>query len=128
MNYKIWGSSAAAAAALAALTVIAFNVTSTPQDRYINLGVLVLGAMIGWVLGIVVTPYDRTESSRFAQVAKIVSVFLSGYLVAKIDPLVTRLLAPELILQPVNGARAVLLLGGLLSGLIVTFVFRTYAR
>lgn len=128
MNYKIWGSGVSAAATLSALLVIALNVTSAAQDQYVNLGLLVIGILLGWAVGIVLTPYTRTETSTFAQVTKVVSAFLTGYLVAKVDPLVTRLLTPEMLLQPVNGARLVLLVGGFLVGAIVAFVFRSYAR
>jgi hypothetical protein len=56
------------------------------------------GALIGWVVAILATPLSKDEGDRFGELAKIISGFVSGYLLSKVDPLIGALFA-----APANG-------------------------
>lgn len=47
------------------------------------------GAAIGWVAGILVSPYDPKEQSAFGDYAKVIYGFLSGYALSKLDPIIS---------------------------------------
>jgi hypothetical protein len=48
-----------------------------------------LGAALGWITGILVSPYNKDEKSSFGGVAKLVYGFLSGYALSKLDLVLT---------------------------------------
>lgn len=52
---------------------------------YVNLLVALLGGVLGWFIGTLASPYDKSESSRFLSLAQAASAFATGYLVSKID-------------------------------------------
>jgi hypothetical protein len=86
----------------AALVVISIAVTwVTPTNTALKVGeaavtlaIELFGAALGWVVGVAISPYDPDEGARFAAYAGAASTFVTGYLVAKIDPLVNKLLLP----------------------------------
>ena len=45
-----------------------------------------LGASLGWVVGILASPYDPTEKSAFGRFGQLIYGFLSGYALSKLDP------------------------------------------
>src|SRR5215212_2601636 len=52
----------------------------------IRITVASLGGLVGWIAGIIVTPAS-SEKSQFKNISKTISVFLSGFILAKIDRL-----------------------------------------
>ncbi|MRR11180.1 hypothetical protein EG835_01525 [bacterium] len=111
----------------ATLVVLCFRVGASTQDQSLNLAIMVAAMTVGWLLGILVSPYDQDEQKRFSSVTRAVSAFVSGYLAAKLDALINALVAPDLILNPVAGFRALLFLGAALLATIGTFAYRKYA-
>ena len=63
-NWKIIGSSLSALVLFAAFCVLSFYVGETNLSIALNLAVLVFGASLGWVVGIVVSPYSRKVSAQ----------------------------------------------------------------
>jgi len=61
------------------------------QGVFFNFAVCIFGAILGWITGIVISPYDGEEKNRFASVGQTVSAFLSGYFISKLDQPVTAL-------------------------------------
>jgi hypothetical protein len=55
----------------------------------------VFGGALGWVIGIMASPYDPKEQGAFAEIAKLSYGFLTGYVVSKVDPVLRALLPPE---------------------------------
>jgi hypothetical protein len=49
-----------------------------------------LGASLGWVIGILASPYDVTEESAFGKFGTLIYGFLTGYVVSKFDPLLQK--------------------------------------
>jgi hypothetical protein len=53
------------------------------------LGLLALvGAIFGWITGVLAVPYSSTEKQHFGELAKVISGFVTGYLLSKVDPLI----------------------------------------
>ena len=126
MNWKSAGTCASAAALLLSLVALSFLIRQTLQDAYLSLALLVLGLTIGWILGVLSAPYTKKEETQFAAYAKAVSVFISGYLLGKIDRLATDILSPEILLKPLAAFRAVAFVAAVLLAALITRTFRVY--
>lgn len=48
----------------------------------------IVAATFGWVVGLLSAPRSREEKSHFSELAKVISGFVTGYLLSKIDPLI----------------------------------------
>jgi hypothetical protein len=59
--------------------------------RGMNLTVVIVGCAIGWFTGLLATPYNQKERSRFEIYARAISLFLSSCALAKIDRVVEQL-------------------------------------
>ena len=127
MNWKLIGSSISGILLLAALVVLCFYVGDTSIATAVNLAVIIFGVSIGWIIGIVVSPYSVKEQARFTALSKAVAVFASGYLAAKIDKLVEKLLDPSFALESVHGFRLLARLSAFTLATVITFVYRQYA-
>lgn len=53
------------------------------------------GATMGWVLGVLSTPYNSAEAKRLGGVSKVIYAAMSGYLLAKIDPIIGLVVGTE---------------------------------
>jgi hypothetical protein len=53
----------------------------------INIAIFAAGWATGWVAGTLVAPYDEHEATLFSQISKGIWGFISGYLLAKLDPI-----------------------------------------
>jgi hypothetical protein len=51
------------------------------------------GAVLGWLLGVLVAPLNDREAKDFNVFIKVISGFITGYLLSKVDPLLAYLLA-----------------------------------
>lgn len=83
---------------------------------------------LGWVLGIFASPYSGKERSVFSELARLIYGFISGYVLSKLDPLITRLVEPDAI-QNIDGRYVALTTFTIACFLIaagVTYVTRSY--
>lgn len=62
-----------------------FRLADDKITGWFNLIVCLLGVALGWLVGTALSPYDTIEHSVFSTVAKTVSLFVSGYLISKLD-------------------------------------------
>jgi hypothetical protein len=85
-----------------------------------------LGLIRGWVLGILSAPYTKREDSQFAAYAKAASVFVSGYSLAKIDSLATKILSPDVLMKPIGAFRFIAFVAAILLAALITRTFRVY--
>ena len=126
-SYKLWGSSLVAALLIGAVVLLAFTFQTSTIARNVNCAIVVCGLALGWLIGTVISPYDENEKGRFAEFAKGIGVFVSGYLVGKVGHLIDEVARPQfLIYDMTNGFRALLFISSFLVATIVTFVFRKY--
>jgi len=128
MNWKIVGSSLAALILLAVLCVVAVFVGGSKLTVALNFAVLTFGVSLGWIFGIVVSPYTAGEQRQFTALSKAVAVFASGYAVGKLDSLIGKLVDPAFALETVHGFRLLAFVSAFAISMLFTFVYRQYAR
>jgi len=94
----------------------------------LNLLVALLGALTGWALGMFFSPIDARDAKRLQFVGKTVGAFISGYLLAKIDPfLAEQVKVATETPSKVNWIRVGLCAASGLLGAVVVFVNRAYS-
>lgn len=87
-----------------------------------------LGLVAGWGTGILAHPY-KSESDRFKELVKVVSVFITGFLVGKLDRLFELWFNPEygpMVLRPTFALRTMAGITGFLLAAVSTYVARKY--
>ena len=87
-----------------------------------------LGAAMGWASGILLAPYE-SERKAFQRYSKAVAGFISGFLLAKADRVFELYMDEkhrELLVDPVIGQRAGVLLAAFFTTAITVFLARTY--
>jgi hypothetical protein len=80
--------------------------------------ILTAASVGGWVAGIISSPGDGAEEARFSKLSQAISVFASGYLVAKFDALTNHLFSVQFLGDSLQASRAI----GILSDFVVTFI------
>ena len=130
MNYKIIGSTVSALVLFGSLLCCTFSGAVAPDrtELFLHLSFIVMGATLGWIVGIFVSPYSEREKGQFTGIAKGVTVFFSGYALAKIDPIITATLSPEAFSKTVVIFRTVAFLTSFLLAMLIVFIYRKYAR
>jgi hypothetical protein len=128
MNWKLFASGTTGTCLIVVLFYAALHVHShlDAVAVWLNLLILNVGLSSGWGLGILISPYTLEEKKQFSQYAKTLSLFVSGYLLAKVDSLVSHVLSTEFLSDPVSAFRVMMFIASLLVSAILTFVFRKY--
>ena len=75
-------------AAIVALFYISDAVTANTISRSANNLIIIFGLVLGWGTGMYLSPYSEEEASKFVTAGQAISVFISGYALAKVDRLV----------------------------------------
>ena len=127
MNFKIMISGVVILFLYCVLVWLATKVKKSESDVAINIGLLILGGAIGWVIGIFLTPYGEGQKAEFSEYASVIALFVSGYLVGKVDAAISHLFKPEYLFTQVAGFRLVTTFSSFLLGMLVTVVIRYYA-
>jgi hypothetical protein len=92
----------------------------------INILILLTSGVIGWIVGILITPTTRNERTQFSEYGKALSTFVTGFLLAKVDKVF------ELTVTKAGDVNEVLLGQLMLSasafalGILLTFIWRKY--
>jgi MFS family permease len=126
INYKLVGSGIVGLGLAGSVGYLSYYVAGDNQSAALNLLIVALGLALGWLLGILLSPYSDEEGKKFTQYAKAFGVFVSGYLVGKIDKVVEEVLKPDFILDSVHGFRGMAFLASAIIAIVITFVFRRY--
>ena len=92
-----------------------------PQARRLNVWVVIAGGLIGWGIGMLMTPITEPEKAQFPEYAKVISTFVTGYLVAKIDKVFDVSHVDKLFVQ-----RLLMFLSMFVLGALATYVWRSY--
>ncbi|WP_156420368.1 hypothetical protein [Rheinheimera sp. EpRS3] len=92
---------------------------------WFTLIIAVFGVLCGWMIGVLSSPVDASESKAFTKYAAVISAFLSGYLFTKIDSVIVEF-SQNLLSNPVYGLRAVIYTSCLISGLLIMYILRAY--
>ena len=112
-NYKLIGSAAAGLALGGVVTYLSYAMGDDFKASSLNLLIVVLGLALGWLLGILLSPYSEREEKKFSEYAKV-------------DKVIEALFQPDFILDSVHGFRVMSFIAALIISLVFTFVFRRY--
>lgn len=125
-NYKLWFSGAFGAVLGGTVIYLSLLSVTDIKASSINLLLVVLGLALGWLFGILLSPYTTSEKNRFSEYSKAFGVFASGYLIGKIDKVLEEILKTDFLFDSVHGFRVMAFLASFIISLVVTFVFRSY--
>lgn len=109
---------------------LAWFIAPTREDAYLNATFVVTFSAIGWAAGMILSPDSSIEERKFTGLWKGISLFVSGYLLSKIDPLVDAFLKPDVILGAHDGVhtyRVLACISVTILTAILTYVVRVYA-
>lgn len=99
----------------------------TSQPFAFSLLIGMSGVAVGWLIGFLSAPYSRSEQKRFSALATGLTGLVSGYLVGKVDPVITFLFADaNVIRNPIYGMNVLIFLVCLIVASINMYVFRLY--
>ena len=100
-----------------------FLIGNSPQ---INVLFLFCGGLIGWILGILITPISDTEKSRFSEFGKAITAFLTGFLLSKVERIFELTIRDKSDVSDVFIGRSLLLVVAFALGILLTFIWRSY--
>jgi hypothetical protein len=117
----------AGVAMVALLPLIAsLSFGETRQDVWLNVLLIMIGLLAGWVIGIVISPYGTREKEDFSVYTKAVTAFAGGYLVAKINDLVGAIFTTTFFSNNLAAFRFLVMLISTVGSVIITFYYRRY--
>jgi len=124
---KVWGMLIGFFASLFIVIYCALQFETDPQLSLMAL----LAANLGWLVGILIAPLSPGEASRFGEYAKLISGFVTGYLLSKIDPLITGIFKVDgegamALADPRISTRLLVSLCSFFIALLVVFCARAY--
>jgi hypothetical protein len=126
MNKRIWASSIfASLLGVALISLAAWVSWDDPKQISASWVLLILAAAGGWLFGMLVSPYGPSEKEQFSEYSKIVSTAVGGYLVGKIDPIVSSLTRADF--NTLAIVRTAGTFSAFLLATIIVFLFRRYA-
>lgn len=117
---------AAFGAVLVGLVVIAWCVGGTSYDRALLILSSTVGGLLGWLVGIILSPYAG-EEKEFSKLATGISGFVSGYALTKVDEIWKMFMDQKGYTNPAYGQRIAFAVAGFLLVLVLTFVTRRYS-
>lgn len=117
----VWIGYALAFLALAGIVWGAFKAGNSPP---INILVAVTGGLIGWIVGMLMTPVTGMEQIRFPEYGTALSTFVTGYLVAKIDRLFELAVNKETGITDELIGRLLMFASAFALGALATYIWR----
>ena len=101
-------------------------VGSTVEAKVVTFALFILGMALGWLFGTIATPYNRSEEQLFAKYVTMITTFVSGFLVAKADPIINELFKIGTFSDPLVMFRVIAFSVAFVLSLIVVFIYRMY--
>ena len=126
MRTLLYIATGAAMAMFIVLAMAALYITTEPIDIPINATIMILGLSLGWLCGTFMTPYNKIESEYVSSFTKAVSVFVSGYVVGKVDRVVEYILNPTFLMSTLPAFRIMSFVATFVIALMLTYIFRQY--
>jgi hypothetical protein len=123
---KIIGISAISLLLLAVVGLLCWTADDKSAPWVINAAIALFGICMGWLIGAVVSPYDGDEAKEFSNYVKIISTFISGYMIAKFDQWFSQYTFADFENKEVL-LRALIIASSFLIMMLTTFYFRRYA-
>lgn len=105
-------------------------VFGSSSDTAVALNVLLclVACLLGWATGMFFSPFDKRDADRFEYLGKTIAAFASGYVLSKVEPLISAA-TKQVTDAPtsVRWDRVGLFVGAYLLSAIVVFISRSYA-
>jgi len=127
MNIKIRNSTIISLVIGVFLLFLCYFMGQDNTDIGLNYIIFLFGSTLGWFVGTITSPYNDGEETKFKIYLRSASVFVSGYIVGKIDALMSKILSVDFLLSgPTSAFKSMLFLVSLLAALLITYIYRKY--
>jgi hypothetical protein len=110
------------------LVTLSFVDVGEVRDGALNCAVIIVGSAMGWMVGVVLSADSSGQAGRFERAGTALASILTGYVVAKGEPSIAKLLEPGFLFTPLVGFRVLAFVGSTLASTILVFVHREYGR
>jgi|SRR6185295_15076243 len=110
------------------LLFFSYLVGTTYQECALNWTVIIVGASIGWMVAVMLSPDTSSQGKRLKRGAAAVSALASGYIIGKGEDSIHKLLKPEFLFTPPVGFRVLAFVASFSVSLILVFVRREYGK
>jgi hypothetical protein len=104
---------------------IAYELGIDEQAYLFNWLVILLGLVLGWGVGTLLSPFNPDEKENFSGMVKAISAFISGYILAKMDKFFEVIQSRDFF-QESTLERIILFLVAFFLSMIIVFINRTY--
>jgi uncharacterized membrane protein YjjB (DUF3815 family) len=104
-----------------------FAIAIQIERWWLNVLLCLFGGILGWCVGMFISPLDQNEKSEFTDYGKALSAFVSGFAIAKLDRVFSGMTAND-VLTAITAGRILLFGTTFCLGLQFTFVGRRYFR
>lgn len=91
----------------------------------LTVAIFLAGGAFGWVVGIFISPLPK-EGAQFQSYAKAVAAGMSGYALAKIDPILSELLKPTQAIEVESAFRLLGFMVAFIVAMLGAFGWRRY--
>jgi hypothetical protein len=123
--YRGLETTAITVATVVAFFVLGYLLIRETDVRWLAYSLMLLAIMVGYIVGLLLTPYTKREQGDFEKILKALSLFLSGFLLSKLEPVFKSMASattfkPDQVFLPVSFA------GCFLASCIAVFVYRKY--
>ncbi|NJO15970.1 MAG: hypothetical protein HC877_09515 [Thioploca sp.] len=108
-----------------ALIWLAYELGADDQAYLFNWLIILLGFVIGWGIGTLLSPFNPDEKENFSGMVKAISAFISGYILAKMDKFFEVIPSRDFF-QESTLERIILFLVAFFLSMIIVFINRTY--
>lgn len=127
-KYKLLVATAISGLLSVTIVALCFIVAPNKQAGAVSLLLGIVGLLIGWMVGVALTPYSQEEKYQFSTYTKAIGVFASGYVAAKIDRIFEYLASPDNIFvsNTQTGLRLLIFIAAAFLALITVFTHRQY--
>src|ERR1044072_6818563 len=106
------------------LLLFSYLVGRTPQEYALNWTVIIVGAAIGWMVAVLLSPATSSQGKRLKRGAAALSALASGYIIGKGEDSIKELLKPGFLFTTLVGFRVLAFIGSFSVTLILVFVRR----
>jgi len=110
------------------MLIFSYLVGTTSQDYALNWTMIIVGAAIGWMVAVLLSPDTSAQGKRLKRGAAALSALASGYIIGKGEDSIKELLKPGFLFTPLVGFRVLAFVGSFSVSLILVFVRREYGK
>lgn len=106
------------------ITCFVIAVFMRPQEWWLNLLLCFFGGLVGWSVGVLLSPMTASQKETYAGYGKALSAFVSGFVVAKLEALLKTIGGTPALYNPLLIGRLLIFGTTFFLGFQFTFVAR----